>query len=145
MLSRFKQMILDIAEQGENLFNKVKDRALFKRVVQASFLIAIADGDFDSDEKKALAGVIKQKLPQFEISDILEVLDDCQSLTDFSLDMGTAELMDNISKARNEDSEMIVRIACYIGAADGDFDPDERAVAKDMCTRMGLVPSLYGL
>ena len=128
MLNMFAKFIEGIAEEGEKLFTRVKDKSLFRRVVLASFLIARADGDFDSDEKKALANIVAKKLPQFTISDILKILGTGEELIAFDLTMGMMEIMDDICSATGDDAEMIIRIACYIGASDGDFDADEKKV-----------------
>ncbi len=145
MLSKFKEMMAQVANEGERLFSRVKDKTLFKRVVSASFLIARADGDFDSSEKSAIAKIIVKKLPQFKIEDILSVLNDCETSVAFDETMGIAEIMDDIGKSSGEDAELIVRISCFIGAADGDFDAYEKRVASELAKRMGVDPTRYGL
>lgn len=145
MLDSFKKFIDDIAGEGEKLFSRVKDKSLFRRVVSASYLIARADGDFDSDEKSALASIVSKKLPQFSIGDILKVLGDCEEKVSFDTTMGVMEIMDDIGGASGEDAAMIMRISCFIGASDGDFDDDEKKVAGDMAKRMGIDPAGYGL
>jgi len=145
MFSTFKKLLEDVASEGEKLFSRVKDKSLFRRVVSASFLIARADGVFDSDEKSALANIVGRKLSQFGIGDILQILDDCQEKVVFDEAMGVSEIMDDIGGASGEDAAMIMRISCYIGAADGDFDDDEKRVASSMATRMGIDPAAYGL
>ena len=145
MLSEFKKLLESVADEGEKLFSRVKDKALFRRVVSASFLIAMADGDFDSDEKSALAKIIVKELSQFKIDDILSILSDCEEKVAFDKTLGAMEILDDIANASGEDAELIMRIACFIGAADGDFDADEKRVAVDMAKRMGIDPSRYGL
>lgn len=145
MLNRFASFLESIAEEGEKLFGRVKDKALFRKVVSASFLIARADGDFDSDEKSALAKIVVKKLTVFGLRDILAVLNDCEEKVAFDETMGVMEIMDDICSATGDDAEMIIRIACYIGAADGDFDADEKKVAAAMGKRMGIDLAKYGL
>jgi len=58
MFNKFAEFINELSKEGENLFSRVKDKSLFRRVVYSSFLIASADGDFDSSEKSALAKII---------------------------------------------------------------------------------------
>ncbi len=145
MFDKLKKMMEEVAEEGEKLFSRVKDKSLFRRVVSASFLIAIADGDFDSDEKAALAKVIAKELPQFKIDDILEILSDCESKFAFDKTMGVMEITQDISAASGDDAELIMRISCFIGAADGDFDADEKQVAKTLANSMGIDPARYGL
>ncbi len=141
----FKQMISDVSSQAESLFSKIKDKNTFRRVVYASFLIARADGNFDADEKKALGELISKDFPQFKLTDILDVLSKAKEKLDFNVDFGVREILEDIGKARGDDAALIVRTACYIGAADGDFDDDEKKVAKRICEQMGLSPDAYGL
>ena len=145
MLNTFTKFLEGVAEEGEKLFSRVKDKALFRKVVSASFLIARADGDFDSDEKKALASIVSKKLPQFSIGDILKILGGCEEKVAFDETMGVMEIMDDICSATGDDAAMIIRISCFIGASDGDFDADEKKVASDMAKRMSIDPSGYGL
>ena len=145
MLDKFKKFIDGVAGEAETLFARITDKNTFKRVVYAAFLIARADGVFDSSEKTALANLIAKDFPQFKLTDILEVLNEANAKIDFDVTMGVMEIMDEISKASGSDAELIVRTACFIGAADGDFDADERKVAKQLCERMSLSASAYGL
>jgi tellurite resistance protein TerB len=145
MLTKFKEMMSQVASDGERLFSRVKDKTLFRRVVSASFLIARADGDFDSNEKSDLAKIIVKELPQFKIDDILSILSDCESKIAFDEAMGIQEIMHDVTAAKGDDAALIIRISCFIGASDGDFDANEMKVASDMAKGMDLDPSRYGL
>ncbi len=145
MLDNFIKMITDVSNEAGTFFSKIKDKNTFRRVVYASFLIARADGNFDSDEKKALGKSFAIRFPQFKLTDILNVLGDANKKIDFNEDFGIREIMEDIGKASGDDAALIVRTACYIGATDGDFDDDEKKVAKSICVAMGLSPSTYGL
>jgi tellurite resistance protein TerB len=39
----------------------------------------------------------------------------------------------------------MVRVCCAIGAADGNFDNDEKAVVSKICTELGLNPKDFDL
>jgi len=145
MLNAFSKFLESVSNEGAELFARVKDKALFRRVVSASFLIARADGDFDSDEKSALAKIISKELLQFKIDDILSILGDCESKVAFDETLGVMEIMDDIASASGDDASLIMRISCFIGASDGDFDADEKKVASDMAKRMNVDPARYGL
>lgn len=144
-LDMFKKMLEDVTSQAETMFARITDKRAFKRIVYASYLIARADGNFDADEKKALGAIISKDFPQFKLVDILDVLTEANSRLDFDVTMGTGELMQEISKASGDEAASIVRTACYIGASDGDFDANEKAVAKQICIKTGLNPTEYGL
>lgn len=141
----FKKMLEDAAGKGGALFAKVKDKPTFERVVMACYLIGMADGSFDPDEKQAVAKLINKKFPQFTISDIQAVIAKADDKLSFDLAMGQQELMAEIAKAKGDDAEMIVQAACFIGAADGDFDYQEKTVVRQLVERMGLNARNYGL
>ena len=145
MLNKFKEMLEDIAKEGETMFARFADKNDFERVVFASYLIAIADGNFDSDEKTALARLIEKDFKQFKLTDIIEVLDDAKSKTDFDVTMGTSELLGEIGKAKGDTAGLIVRTAAFIGASDGDFDADEKAMTVRIANALKLNPADYGL
>lgn len=145
MLSRFKEFLEKAATEADQLFNRVKDRSTFKRVVQASYLIAIADGDFSSEEKQALARLIQDKMPHFTVSDIMGVLDDCEKNVAFDETFGKQEIMNDVCKASGDEPDLIIRTACFIGASDGDFDDNEKAVVRELCKRWDVRAEGYGL
>ena len=145
MLNKLKSMASDLLADGEKALSRVTDKNAFKRSIYAGYLIAQADGDFDADERKALGAFIKEKMPQFEISDIISVIDECEKKVSFDSIMGKTELLDFIGKASMDEGEAILRLACYIGKADGDFDADERLVARDISIRLGISPSKYNI
>ena len=65
----FKDFFDDVRASGSTLFARIKDKDTFRRVVYAGFLIARADGNFDANEKSALARLIHKDLSQFKILD----------------------------------------------------------------------------
>lgn len=145
MFDAFKKLISDVAGEAETLFARVTDKRTFMRVVYAAYLIARADGDFDSSEKSALAKLIDRDFPQFSINDILSALDEAESRVAFDENMGVMEILSEIGKATGESADLIMRTSCYIGAADGNFDDDEKAVARQICERLNISPGTYGL
>ncbi len=141
----FIDFISQVADTAVSEFSKIKDKATFNRIVWASYLIARADGNFDSDEKTALSKIIAKEFPQFKLTDIIDSLSKAEEKIDFDETFGVNELLQEIAKAKGEDAQLIVRTACYIGAADGDFDNDEKAVTKAICTRLKINPEDFGL
>lgn len=144
-MDRFTSWLEKAVGDAETLFARITDKKQFARVVTASYLIARADGDFDASEKSALCKLVNQKLPQFKMDDILGVLDSCEEKMSFDETMGTQELMHDISKASDSDAAQIMQAACFIGAADGDFDDDEKDVARRLAATMNVKCEAYGL
>ncbi len=140
-----KSMLDDARTKGDTLFGRIKDRATFRRTVYACYLIGRADGNFDASERQAIGALIQQKLPHFKLADIMSEIDAAEAKLGFDVTMGTQELMAEIGKATGDSAELVIQAACFIGAADGEFDEAEKRVAKQLAERMNLQPSHYGL
>ena len=140
-----KSMLDDARAKGDTLFGRIKDRATFRRTVYACYLIGRADGNFDAAERQAIGALIQQKLPQFKLADIMKEIEAADAKLGFDVTMGTQELMAEIGKATGDSAELVIQAACFIGAADGEFDDAEKTIARQMAERMGLSPANYGL
>ena len=140
-----KAMLDDARTKGDTLFGRIKDRATFRRTVYACYLIGRADGNFDASERQAIGALIQQKLPKFKLEDIMKEIEDADAKLAFDETMGQQELMAEIGKATGDAAELVVQAACFIGAADGEFDEAEKAVARQIAQRTGLNPEHYGL
>ena len=105
----------------------------------------MADGSFDAEEKSALAKFIHKKMPQFSLSDVIDCIKKTDEIVSFDSDMGQLEIIGNVTKARGEDAEAIVRTAILIGKSDGDFDDDEKALVIQLAKGMEVDPSKYGI
>ena len=140
-----KSMLDDARAKGDTLFGRIKDRATFRRTVYACYLIGRADGNFEAAERQAIGALIQQKLPQFKLADIMKEIEAADAKLGFDATMGTQELMAEIGKATGDSAELVIQAACFIGAADGEFDDAEKLVARQMAERMGLNPGNYGL
>ena len=145
MLSTFKKMLEAVADEGAEMFARVKDKVLFRRIVSACYLVSRGNGEFKAEEKTGLAKVIGKELPQFSIGDILEVISQCVSKIEFDETMGEMEILDDIGGATGDDATVIMRTSCYIGAIDGDFDDNEKAIARKIASRLKIDPGSYGL
>jgi tellurite resistance protein TerB len=145
MWDKLKNLASNVLSEGEKVLTRAIDKNNFKRIIFAGYLIAQADGDFDSDEKSALAKIVKKELPQFDIQDIIDVINKCDEKVSFDKRLGVSELLDFIGGADKENAELIMRICCFIGEADGKFDADEKLVARDIAIRLNVTPSRYGL
>ena len=58
-----------------------------------------------------------------------------------ALDAAVAGLLDTPRPQR----QLVVRVCCAIGAADGDIDERERAVVRRMCSELGLNSANFSL
>ncbi|MNL82887.1 Tellurite resistance protein TerB [compost metagenome] len=66
---------------------------------------------------------------------------------EFSPEIGKQEALKSIAKFSNkpEIGRVIVGVCSAIGAADGDFDEQEKAVVRNICSVLGLSPGEFSL
>jgi tellurite resistance protein TerB len=54
--------------------------------------------------------------------------------------------MQAVGKFRGKpQAQLVIRVCCAIGAADGDFDEKEKVVVRRMCSELGLSPADFDL
>ncbi|WP_437880001.1 tellurite resistance TerB family protein [Pseudomonas sp. LRF_L74] len=128
---------------------KFKNRTFMEAVANACALISAADGEISAAEKHKMAGFINNspELKVFNISDVIKVFNDACGKFEFDFQIGQAEALKNIGKIKGKDGEarLLVRVACAIGASDGDFDEKERAACRLICLELGLSPADFEL
>ncbi len=145
MFDLIKSKIDAAASSGKRVLSRVTDYYSFRRHVFAGFLIAQADGDFDADERAALAAFIKSRMGQFELADIIKVIKVCEEKVSFDQELGRAEMIDAIGEASGNEAQSIARLMSFIGKADGSFDADELDVAKAVCKALNISGERFGI
>lgn len=142
----------NIAKARTNLaaeVSKFKNKEFMEAVVSGCALVAAADGSVDAAEKQKMAGFIErsEELKNFDIRQVIEVFN--KSVGDFEFDqaIGKANALKMIGKIRGKDDQarVLVRVVCAIGAADGDFDDDEKAIVREIIQELSLNPSEFDL
>ncbi len=129
--------------------SKFKNRSFMEAVVSGCALVAAADGSIDASEKQKMAGFMERadELKHFDMRQVIDVFN--KTVGDFEFDhtIGKATALKTIGKIKGNDeqSRLLVRVVCAIGAADGDFDADERAVVGELVRELGLNPSDFDL
>jgi tellurite resistance protein TerB len=149
MLSWLKQN----AEQARSMLtaeaSKFKNRAFMEAVVNGCALVAAADGEIDASEKQKMAGFIEraEELKHFEMRQVIEVFQKAASDFEFDHGIGKASALKMIGKIKGSDDQarLLVRVVCAIGAADGDFDAQEKAMVAEIARELGLDPSEFDL
>ncbi len=118
-------------------------------IVAACAMIAIADGEITADEK--------QKMMRFmDLNDAMKVFDKNKTTKlfqkyveqmEFDVEIGRSEALSAIGRMNGKPNEAraVVRLACAIGSADGDFDADEKNSVRKMCQVLSLDASEFDL
>lgn len=141
-----------LKEQKDKLqaeVGKFKNRTFMEGVVAGCALVAAADGSIDSSEKQKMLGFMQQSdaLKVFKAEDIIDAFNKITGKFEFDHAIGKAEALAMVAKVKkdSEQARLLVRVCCAIGAADGDFDADERKIVQDICHELGLNPSEFDL
>lgn len=127
---------------------KFKSKDLLEAVVAGCALVAYADGNVSSEEKQKMMGFLRnsEQLKVFDSGDVIRIFQKYVEKFEFDNIIGVGEVMQAVGKFRGKpQAQLVVRVCCAIGAADGDFDEKEKAVVRRMCSELGLNPSDFNL
>lgn len=149
MLNWLKQNAEEARSKLTAEASKFKNRAFMEAVVNGCALVAAADGNIDATEKQKMAGFLERadELKHFEMRQVIEVFQKAAADFEFDHMIGKASALKVIGKIKsNEDqARLLVRVVCAIGAADGNFDAQEKAMVTDMARELGLNPDDFEL
>ena len=129
--------------------SKFKNREFMEAVISGCAMIAAADGTIDASEKKKMADFIERsdELKHFDIRKVIEVFNKAAGDFEFDYHIGKTNALKTIGKIKGKDDQarVLVRVVCAIGAADGDFDDDEKAAVREIAQDLGLNPKEFDL
>lgn len=129
--------------------SKFKNKNFMEATAAACAMIAAADGEVSSSEKMKMTGFINTspELKVFNLSDVIKAFNDSVSKFEFDYQIGQAEALKVINKIKGNDgaARLLVRVACAIGASDGNFDQKEKAACRQICLELGLNPADFEL
>ena len=87
------------------------------------------------------------ELKVFDSGDVIEQFNKISSKFDFDYDIGKAEALKIIAKLKNNSdaARLMIRVCCVIGAADGNFDNNEKKVIVTICRELGINEAEFDL
>ena len=148
-LDWLKTRFNEIKGEVNSEITKFRNRTMMEGVVAGCAMIAYADGIVSPEEKQKMAGFMQQSeaLKVFKMDDVINTFNNVAGKFDFDHQIGEAEALRSIAKLKGKDAEarLLVRVCCMIGAADGNFDQNERACTVKICRELGLDPSEFDL
>ncbi|MFT5873215.1 MAG: tellurite resistance protein TerB [Clostridium sp.] len=125
------------------------NKDFMEAVAAGCALIASADGDISAEEKQKMVGYINlnDALKVFKLSDVLARFNHYADMFAFDYNVGKAEAMKAVTKMKSKPdaAKTLLAVCCAIGAADGNFDKDEIALVREMCSTLGVDPSDFKL
>lgn len=143
-----KKNVTEARETLNTEITKFKSKDLLEAVVAGCALVAYADGNVTSEEKQKMMGFLRtsDQLKVFDSGDVIKIFQKYVEKFEFDNTIGVGEVMQSVGKFRGKpQAQLVVRVCCAIGAADGDFDEKEKAVVRRMCSELGLNPSDFSL
>jgi tellurite resistance protein TerB len=129
-------------------FKKYASKELAEGTMAALAMVAHANGEFKPEEKKKVLGFIKRdpSLKAFKQGDLLEMFNKHTENFEFDFGIGKEQAVKAIKLVTDEEAaRLLVRGCVAIGAADGDFDKNEKDTVREICDLLGLQTSIFGL
>lgn len=136
-----------IAEGKANL-KKIENKDLMEAVVAACVLVSYADGECEEKELKATEDLIRanEQLKHFG-AEITETTNRFDSIMRAGPRVGKMKLMREITdvKADQQQKEEVFLTALTIAEADGEIEPAELQILKEIGQAFGLSLKDYGI
>ena len=128
---------------------KFKNKGFLDKTMAGCALVAFADGEVTKEEKIKMMKYVEvdDVMSIFDTSDVIASFKKWVDLFEFDVDVGRTKVLKELSalKSKEDEARTLIRILISIGAADGDFDEDEKSVVRDACIEMGLSPAEFQL
>ncbi len=148
-MSTFKNWLNTTKKELGDQVKKFKNKDFMEAVVAGCALVAFADGTISSEEKTKMAGYINisEELKVFDMGEVINRFNHYVANFEFAPEIGKQEALKAIGKLKGkpEVGRLVVGVCSAIGAADGDFDADERRIVAEICGALGLNPSEFSL
>jgi tellurite resistance protein TerB len=148
----FASFISSVKQKSNELKGEVlkfKNKKFLNAATAGTALIALADGDVSSDEKKKMLKIIESNdaLSVFKTADVITSFNDFLGNFEFDQDVGESKAFEalNLLKGDEVACRTVMRLILSIAAADGVFDDDEKAVAVKIARELGLSPADFEL
>ena len=148
----FQDFVSNLKQKASELKNeamKFKNKDFLNAAISGSVLISMADGHVSSEEKQKMMRFIEnyEALSVFSSKDLIDAFQNAMSQIEFDKDLGEAKAYDAIRKMKGKDdaARLIMRLIIAIAAADGNFDDDEKRVARKIAMELALNPADFEL
>ncbi len=149
MMEWLKKFGEDAKKQLRDQVARYKNQDFLEATVAGCALVAAADGNISSEEKQKMVKFmsLSQELKVFSAVAIAAAFKPHADLLEFEFEIGKMGAMQSIVKIKNNTdmAKVMVRVCCLIGAADGNFDDDEKAAVREICAALGIDPKEFGL
>jgi tellurite resistance protein TerB len=144
--------ILDFIQKAKDAVNsatfKFQHRHAPDAAMAACALVAAATGGISAEESKMTID-LAANLPALKAFDKVKLAKLFMGFADTinnNAVVGKVLLLGEIEQVKGtDDAAMVVRCGIAVGGADGDFDPTEKEVVREIIKALGLAASDFGL
>ena len=148
-LEWLKDRFNEVSASLKTEVTKVRNKSFLEAVVAGCALVAYADGVVKPEEKQKMMGFLQTSdvLSVFDVTEVIKAFEKVAKNFEFDPAIGEANALQTVGKLKGKDAEarLMVRVCCAVGAADGDFDDDEKAAVRKICGELGLNPKDFDL
>lgn len=148
-LEWLKQRYNEVTASLKTEVTKFNNKSFLETVVAGCVMVAYADGVVRPEEKQKMMGFLRNSdvLSVFTTEEVIVVFDKYAKQFEFDHQIGQASALQAIAKLKGKETEakLMVRVCCAIGAADGNFDDNEKAIVRKICAELGLNPKDFDL
>lgn len=149
VLDWLKTNVTKAREALQTEVGRFKNREFMEAVVAGCALVAAADGDISASEKQKMIKYIENsdELKVFKLEEVIAFFKKITDKFEFDSEIGKAEALKHVGALRTkpEAARIMVRVCIAIGASDGDFDDNEKAVVRSICRELALDPADFDL
>lgn len=128
---------------------KYKNQNFLNAAMAGSALVCMADGSVSPEEKQKMIKFIESNdaLSVFTTSDVIKAFQEFVTQLEFDKDIGEAKAYQALGKMKSDvdASRLLVRMIIAVAASDGNFDANEKAVAKKIAKELNINPSEFEL
>ena len=148
-LEWLKNRFNEVSASLKTEVTKVRNKTFLEGVVAGCALVAYADGVVKPEEKQKMMGFLQTSdvLSVFDVTEVIKAFEKVAKNFEFDPAIGEANALQTVGKLKGKDAEarLMVRVCCAVGAADGDFDEEEKAAVRKICGELGLNPKDFDL
>jgi tellurite resistance protein TerB len=128
---------------------KFKNKDFLNAAMAGSALVAMADGSVSQEEKQKMIKFIENNdaLSVFSTSDVIKAFQEFVGQLEFDKDIGEAKAFQALGRMKSnvDASRLLVRMIIAVAASDGNFDANEKAVARRISKELNINPVEFEL
>ncbi|MBC6463165.1 tellurite resistance TerB family protein [Actinomadura sp. HBU206391] len=147
--NRLRESAQTMQTQLEAKKNDLKSGSFRDASMAMCALVAAADGSIDPAERQRVASLIatNEVLQNFPADDLQRRFNDYVAKLTADFAFGKVSVLQVIGKVEKKpiEARAVIQIGIVIGGADGDFDPNEKAIVREACLTVDIPPSDFDL